>query len=402
MLSNTSFHVVGVSHHLASVEERERFAFTPAEAASLLQAQQVAGRSSLLLSTCNRCEIYWAGDEDLEAWFRSLAQARGAEESPHLLRYDGVDAVRHLFIVAAGLDSQILGETEILGQVRRAYDRARAAGTTTREMDLILSAALAAGRRVRSETVLGRHPASVSSAAVDLIAERWGAIGAREVVVLGAGEAAEGVLRALNEQGASRVTLLNRQPLRAKVLADAWGAAAGSWEELDRRLASADLLLVATAGARAVVSAAQLARATGPDRELWVMDLSVPRNVEPAARNVPRVHLLDLDDLQRLCCPAAGTASAALLEAERVLEDELARLGLSLRGKMVAPQLAELHRVGLELAEQESAWALARLESLSEADREVVRQMADRLVRRVLYPISRNLRENESGAWSSS
>jgi glutamyl-tRNA reductase len=218
--------------------------------------------------------------------------------------------------------------------------------------------------------------------------------------VLGAGEAAEGVLRALNEHGASRVTLLNRQPLRAKVLADAWGAAAGSWEELDRRLASADLLLVATAGARAVVSAAQLARATGPDRELLVMDLSVPRNVEPAARNVPGVHLLDLDDLQRLCCPAAGTASAALLEAERVLEEELARLGLSLRGKMVAPELAELHRVGLELAEQESAWALARLDSLSEADREVVRQMADRLVRRVLYPISRNLRENESGAGS--
>jgi glutamyl-tRNA reductase len=118
----------------------------------------------------------------------------------------------------------------------------------------------------------------------------------------------------------------------------------------------------------------------------------VPRNVDPAARSIPGVHLFDLDDLQRLCCPAAGAASAALDDAHQVIEDELARLGLSLRGKVVAEKLAELHRLGVELAEQETAWALARLEALSETDREVVRQMADRLVRRVLYPVSRNLR----------
>ncbi len=387
---------------MATVEERERFAFTTAEAAAMLRTQHEAARSAVLLSTCNRCELYWSGDEDLEPWFRDLARARGAASDLQLLRYDGRDAVRHLFIVTAGLDSQILGETEILGQVRRAYDTARAAGTTSRDMDVILSAALAAGRRVRSETLLGRHPASVSSAAVDLVGENWGEIGTREVVVLGAGEAAEGVLRALHEHGASKVTLLNRRAVRGKVLAEAWGAKSGGWEELEPRLKSADLLLVATAGARPVVSSDQLAKAAAHrrGRELFVMDLSVPRNVEPAARSVPGVRLFDLDDLQRLCCPAAGTASAALEEAERVIEDELVRLGLSLRGKVVAPKLAELHRRGIEMAEEESAWALARLDSLSDDDREVVRQMADRLVRRVLYPVSRNLRENESGAGS--
>ena len=381
---------------MATVEERERFAFTPAEVAALLQTRRQAAQSAVLLSTCNRCELYWDGDEDLEPWFRLLAHARGAPSDPQLLRYDGRDAVRHLFVVSAGLDSQILGETEILGQVRRAYDTARAAGTTTREIDVILSAALAAGRRVRCETLLGRHPASVSSAAVDLVIQGWGEIGAREVVVLGAGEAAEGVLRALHEHRASRVTLLNRRPVRAKVLAEAWGALAGSWEELESKLNSAALLLVATAGARPVVSADQLARAMAErsGRDLLVLDLSVPRNVEPAARNVPGVHLFDLDDLQRLCCPAAGAASAALDEAERVIDDELVRLGLSLRGKVVAPKLAELHRRGVEMAEEESAWALARLNSLSETDRDVVRQMADRLVRRVLYPVSRDLRSD--------
>jgi glutamyl-tRNA reductase len=390
-----SFHVVGLSHHMASVEQREPFAFSPAQIAALLDDQLQARRSALLLSTCNRCELYWSGDEDQEPWFRQVAKAQGAAASLQLERYDGLAAVRHLFVVTAGLDSQVLGETEILGQVRRAYDTARAAGTTTRDMDLILSAALAAGRRVRCETFLGRHPASVSSAAVDLMAERWGKVGAREVVVLGAGEAAEGVLRALHEVGASRVTLLNRRPARARVLAEAWGAQCGAWEQLPQKLEGADLLLVATGSSRPVVSAAQLSQsvASRPDRDLFVVDLSVPRNVDPAARGIPGLQLFDLDDLQRLCCPAAGTASAALDDAHQVIEDELVRLGLSLRGKAVAGKLAELHRLGVELAEQESAWALARLESLSEADRDVVRQMADRLVRRVLYPVSRDLRE---------
>ena len=386
---------------MATVEERERFAFSRSEVEALLARQRLARHPSLLLSTCNRCELYWAGDADLEPWFRDLAQARGPVSESPLVRHDGLAAVRHLFIVTAGLDSQILGETQILGQVRRAYDAARAAGTTTREMDLILSAALSAGRRVRAETMLGRHPASVSSAAVDLIADRWGAIGSRPVVVLGAGEAAEGVLRALNARGASNVTLLNHRPVRARALAEAWGASVAGWEELDQRIEQADLVLVGTASARPVLSRAQLARATSARAaQLVVMDLAVPRNVEPTARTITGIDLFDLDDLQRLCCPGAGAPSAALDEAERVMDDELVRLGLSLRSCHVAPKLAELHRRGVELAEQESSWALAQLGQLSEADSEVVRRMADRLVRRVLYPVSRNLRENESGAGS--
>jgi len=387
---------------MASVEERERYAFSGAEVEALLDTQRAAHRPSLLLSTCNRCELYWSGDYDLEPWFRDLARARAQASDPQLVRHHGLAAVRHLFVVTAGLDSQILGETEILGQVRRAYDAARAAGTTTREMDLILSAALSAGRRVRAETMLGRHPASVSSAAIDLITEQWNEIASRPVLVLGAGEAAEGVLRALNERGASNVILLNRRPIRARALAEAWGAGGAGWEELDQRIEQADLVLVATASARPVLSHVQLARAASlrPARPLVVMDLAVPRNVEPTARGITGIELFDLDDLQRLCCPAAGAPSAALEEAERVIDDELVRLGLSLRSRHVAPKLAELHRLGVEMAEQESSWALARLSELSEADREVVRRMADRLVRRVLYPVSRNFRQNESGAGS--
>ena len=374
---------------------REQFAFSGDELSALLTREHDAARTALILSTCNRCELYWAGDHDCGSWFDDLARTRGVTLTSPVSRLDGRDAVSHLFTVTAGLDSQILGETEILGQVRRAYDAARAAGTTTREMDAIFSAALSAGRRVRRETLLGRHPASVSSAAVELAAAEWGGgFGDRPVVVLGAGEAAEGVLRALHQRGATRVALVNRNPERAAVLAEAWGAEPHPWEGLRTRLAEADLLMVATAAAHPVIGAGDLFRvmAERQGRPLVVIDLAVPRNVEPAARSVRGLLLYDLDDLQRLCCPAAAAPAAALTDAERLLAEELVRLDELLRSRVAAPRLAELHKLGAQMAEQESAWALAQLDDLSEGERRIVREMADRLVRRVLFPVSRSMR----------
>ena len=394
MPPNLSFHVVGVSHHTASVQDRERFALSRADISAALAVLHQAGQSAVLLSTCNRCELYWTGPWDGVAWFHQLASERGGEPAHSLTRYEGMAAIRHLFLVSAGLDSQILGETEILAQVRRAYDAARAAGTTTREIDLIFSAALTSGRRVRQETLLGRHPSSVSSAAVDLVLKHWGDERDRQAILLGAGEAAEGVLRAFNQHGSVQVTLLSRHPDKARVLASAWGADVGTWDDLDQGLVDADLLMVATGSVRPVVTAAQLSRAATArnGRELLVVDLAVPRNVEPASRRIAGIRLFDLDDLQRLCCPAAGKILSGLAEAEGVIEDELFRLALNLRSRVAAPVLAELHRLSREMAEQESEWALAQLDTLSAAEREIVRKMADRLVRRVLYPVSQRIR----------
>jgi glutamyl-tRNA reductase len=399
VLRDLAFHVIGISHHTASVEVRERFAFTGAELAALLQQERQAGRSALLLSTCNRCELYWSGDDDLGPWFRGFARARGVSDAVALTRLDGLDAVRHLFSVTAGLDSQILGETEILGQVRRAYDTAGAAGTTTRQMDAVFSAALAAGRRVRRETALGRHPASVSSAAVGVAASYWGnGLGGRRAVVLGTGEAAEGVLRVLHEHGADGVTLVSRNPDRAMPLATAWGAECFGWGALGEVLCAADLLLVATAASRPVVSVGQLRTAVEGSRgELVVIDLAVPRNVEPAARSLRGVQLFDLDDLQRLCCPAAGAASAALAAAERLIEEEVARLDHAFRSRAAAPQLSELHRHGAHVAAQETAWALSQMAALGERERRIVRELAERVARRVLYPVSHAVRADENG-----
>jgi glutamyl-tRNA reductase len=396
-----SFHVVGVSHHTAGVEVREQFALTPGEAEAWLEAERLAGRSAVLLSTCNRCEVYWSGDHDLDRWFQDFARARGADQHHAVTRLDGSAAVRHLYSVAAGLDSQILGEHEILGQVRRAYQSARAAGTTDRLLDAVFVGALNAGRRVRRETMLGRHPTSVSSAAVDVAASVSEGLAGRRAALLGAGSVAEAVLRALLPHRLAGVAVVNRHPGRAQTLASAWGAAWAGWSDLDALLAAADVVFVSTASVRPVVSAALLEEAVAArrSRRVTVLDLSVPRNVEPSARAIAGVRLYDLDDLQQLRCPASGFSAPAIAEAEQLLRVEIEQLLRSIEAReAAAPRLAELHRIAAQLADEEAERALRDLGEPSERDRRVVREMAERLVRRVLYPVSRDIRANGSAA----
>jgi glutamyl-tRNA reductase len=392
-----SFHVVGVSHHTAGVEVREQFALTPGEAEAWLEAERLAGRSAVLLSTCNRCEVYWSGDHDLDRWFQDFARARGAGEHHAVTRLDGPAAVRHLYNVTAGLDSQILGEHEILGQVRRAYQTARAAGTTDRLLDAVFTGALSAGRRVRRETMLGRHPASVSSAAVDVASSVGGGLAGRRAVVLGAGSVAEAVLRALAPERLAGVAVVNRHVARAERVASAWGAVPAGWNDVEALLAAADVVFVSTSSTRPLLSAGMLADAVAavPSRRMTVLDLSVPRNVDPSARSVPGVRLYDLDDLQQLRCPGGGFSAPAIAEADQLLREEVEQLLRSIAVREAAsPRLAELHRMATRLADEEAERALRELGQLSERERQVVREMAERLVRRVLYPVSRDIRAN--------
>jgi glutamyl-tRNA reductase len=300
-----TFHLIGVSHQSASIRVREQLALIEAEVISWLERQAAAGRSNAVLSTCNRFEIYWSGGDDLEPWFREFARGHGVELDSAVNRLDGEAAVRHLFSVAAGLESQILGETEILGQVRRAR---LVAGTQGRDIDAVFRAAIAAGRRVRRETALGRHPASVSSAAVDVaLAGRLDCISAT-AVVLGAGEVADGVIRRLLERGVRRVTMVNRRPERAAALAVKWGVGSRHWVEVSATLRDADLLFVTTGAKHALVRAEDLAAAAlGRESDVVVLDLAVPRNVDPAARGLPGIQLFDLDDLRESAARRRGS-----------------------------------------------------------------------------------------------
>ncbi|MGH7515968.1 MAG: glutamyl-tRNA reductase [Gemmatimonadales bacterium] len=395
-----SAHLVGISHHTADVGVRERLALSADDMARRLEVEAAAGRSLILLSTCNRLELYWWGDADQEPHLRRLAAERGvALDCPLLYRRDGPAALRHLFTVAAGLDSQVVGELEILGQVRRAHQLAAAAGATTWELDLAFAAALAAGRRARRDTMLGRHPASVSGAALEHAARcLGGSLAGVLVLVLGAGEVAGGVLRALEGRGAARVAVLSRRRERGARLAAAVpgaNAQTAGWDRLADEMSAADLVFAAIGSRRPVLDAAALTRimASRPDRGLVVLDLGVPRNIEPAARDVAGVRLFDLDDLRLQHCPAVGPAAPALEEVGRILERELARLDRALHRRAASPELAELHRFGAVLAREEAERALAELGALSEEKSAVVRRMAERLARRLLYPASRTMWE---------
>jgi glutamyl-tRNA reductase len=386
-----------VSHHTADVGLRGRLALVPEETVDWLERERDAGRTLVLLSTCNRFELYWWGDDDQDRRLRAIAAARGFTLHPSAVYHrDGAPAVRHLFTVAAGLDSQVFGESEILGQVRRAHELAQKSGSSCWQLDAVFCAAVGAGRRVRHETSLGRHPASVSSAALAHAKLCWnGSLEGRSILVLGAGEAAEGVLRALEHEAVGPVTVLNRTAERAHALAATWEAGSADWEDLSSALARADVLCAATASPEPVVTAAMLeaALAVRGGRPIVVLDLAVPRNVEPAARDVAGVRLFDLDDLRLQHCPVTTGIAPAIDQAERILREEFVRFRAALRSRAAAPHLAELHRLGERLAEEEAERALAELESLSEREREVVRQMAGRLTRRLLYPASKAIRE---------
>ncbi len=369
----------------------------------LLEREAAAGGSAVLLSTCNRCELYWWGTEDREPDFRALAAERDRGLIQGVVRRDGPAAVRHLFRVTAGFESQVFGEGEIYQQVRRSLELSRSAGAFNQELEFIFSGALTAGRRVRQETPLGRHPASVSGAAVHFAAiHLGGTLVGRRVLVLGAGEAAEGVLRGLTRGTPEHVTVINRDQVRARSLADAWNLTdVRSWEALKAALLEADLVIAATAAPRPVVTADLLADvvAARGTRPLLLIDLCVPRNIAPDAAELAGVTLVDLDGLQAQFCPVGdgrectGLAAATLAQAELIVEEELARLSATLRARTVGPRLAELHRLGAQLAEEEVARALEALDGLSPEDRQVVRTMAERLVRRVMYPLSQAVRE---------
>ncbi len=397
MPTTLPFHLVGVSHHTADVSLRGKLSLSPDETLDWLEQERKAGRALIVVSTCNRFELYWWGDDDQDRRLRAMAAQRGVDLDPSIIYHrDGAPAVRHLFAVAAGLDSQVFGESEILGQVRCAHELAYQAGATRWELDAVFCAALGAGRRVRRETTLGRHPASVSSAALAHAKLCWGgSLEGRSVLVLGAGEVAEGVLRALEHEPVGPVTVVNRTAERAHVLATAWDAEAGKWGALPVALQHADVVCAATAAPQPIVSSAMLeaAMATRAGRPVVVLDLAVPRNVEFAARDVPGVRLFDLDDLRLQHCPVTSGIAPAIDHADRILREEYVRFRAALRSRAAAPHLAELHRLGAQLAQEEANRALAELETLSDEEREIVRRMASRLTRRLLYPASKAIRE---------
>jgi glutamyl-tRNA reductase len=298
---------LGASHKTAPIALRERIALTESEVEPLLH--ELTGHDSIgeavALSTCNRTELYLMVRDPVEAEsavISLLARRAGMRPTELILGAYGLrncDAARHLYRVASGLDSMIVGEAEVQGQVKRAYETALAARTTGSMTNKLFRAALATGKRVRTETAISAGRASVASVAVDAARDALGDLAQRRVLILGAGETAELTAQALHDQGVTTMFVANRRRHRAIALAQRFGGASGSFDALPGELARADIVVASTSSPHAILGAHEIGLVAGErgGRPLLLIDLAVPRDIDPACAELPGVTVLDIDGL---------------------------------------------------------------------------------------------------------
>jgi glutamyl-tRNA reductase len=396
---------VGLNQNSAPVAVRERLAFVPGELPRALDGLRNHVAEGFILSTCNRIEIYGlAGHADSGAQLlgRFLAEARGFppdELRPLLYAHGHEAAVAHLFRVASGMDSMVVGEGEVLSQVRAALDAAQTAGTLGPVLRRLGSAAVGAGKRVRAQTAIGRNPLSVVTLALQAAAAHGRPASGASIVVLGAGETAETVLRHLAHAAPRRVTVASRRFERAAALAEQYGVVCVRMDDLTDALADADIIIGCTSAPDLVVPAAAIsaARPSGTT-ELLCLDLGVPRDIDPAVLGLPGVTLIDLDELQAAADANRARRTLEVEHAEVVVAAEVERFMEWWRSRQVVPTIAALRAYAADVRDTEIAHALARLGDLSPRDAFVVRALAQRIVGKLLHRPLSVLKADAEGA----
>jgi len=394
---------LGASHKTAPVEVRERIALTEAAAERFMR--ELVGeepiQEAVVLSTCNRTELYLVVGDPVEAETVVLGQlARRAGVRPTEL-LEGVyslrncDAARHLYRVTSGLESMVVGEAEVQGQVKRAYEAALAAQSTGPMTNKLFRAALATGKRVRTDTGISAGRGSVASVAVDAAREALGDLRSRHVLIIGAGETAEGTARALHEQGVRTMFVANRRRERAIALAQRFGGSTVAFDALPHELAHADIVVASTSSPHQILGAEELALVV-PERAgrpLLLIDLAVPRDIDAACAELPGVTLYDVDDLQAQVARHQLVRRTEARRAEGIVEEEIQSFAGWLGSLEVMPTLSALRSradavVSGLLAENEGRW-----ESLSPADRERVELLARTAVSRLLHEPTLRVRQ---------
>lgn len=390
--------VVGIGHRTAPVEIRERIAYGAEEVPAALDAVCAAAgvREALLLSTCNRTEFYLAGDAPVSAdavW--AMLDARlgetGSIASRGYVHHDK-DAIAHLFRVTSGMDSMVLGEAQIHGQVRRAWEVGR--GTAGAVLHRVFQTALQVGGRVRSETSLGRGAASVSSAAVLLARQIFGSLAGRRVMVLGAGDMAELALECLTSEGVRAAVVANRTFERATELAERHGARAMHYDQCWSELRDVDVLLCSTAAPRTIVHQEHIAPALAGrgSRPLCILDIALPRDVDSAVGELDGVYLYDLDDLQSVVTSNLARRLKELPTAEQLVIEETQRLWDWVAGLVAVPVLTGMRSQLDVVRERELAELLRRLPELGAAERETIEHFSRTLMNKFLHEPTVRLR----------
>jgi glutamyl-tRNA reductase len=404
--------MVGCSHRHSSLSVRERLTFTPEQAVDALAAWRVTHpeHEAVLISTCNRVELYAAATESsapldppaLTHFLTDFHNVPIAEARQELTDLQGSDVIRHLFRVAASLDSMVLGEAQILSQVKQAYELANQIGSAGPVTHGCFQSAIRVARRVASETDLHRYRVSIPSVAVGEVASRvFERFDDKHVLVIGAGKMARETLRYLGDAGARKITVLNRDFERAKSLATEWRGEAAPWDELHARLIKADLVVSTTGADRHIVTLydfrERVSRAR-QQRPLFVLDLAMPRDFDPAIGDELGVYLYGIDDLQEACAQNRQARASSLPAAEQIIETEVRAFMADTHHRASGPVIARF-REGLENVQAAELTRLyAKLPKLDERSRREIQKFADRLVAKMLHPPLESLRhESQSG-----
>ncbi len=395
--------VVGVSYKSAPVAVRERVAIAGEERDRVLAElrDENAIREAIVVSTCNRVEVYAAGDDEMRAVEHAKhvlsARVPGEDLRPYLYDRKGIDAVKHVFRVASSLDSLVVGEPQILGQVKEAFEAAVACETVGGVLSRCLTRAFHVAKRVRSETALGAGQVSVASVAVDLAKTIYSDLSGHEVLLLGAGEIAESAARALKAAGATRILIANRSFEKAEALASQIeGASPRSLAELPTLLEHADVVLVSTGAAGFVVTreiaAAAVKRRRG--RPLFFVDVAVPRNVDPRVHDLNNCYRYDIDDLEQIVADGLKERRAEADAAERLVTGEVDQYIAFARQLEVTPTIVALReRVRATLGAELERTLAGRLKHLPDEDRKALGIMLDAAANKILHAPTRALKQ---------
>ena len=398
-----NIYCLGLNHTNTPVKLREQLSLNEDAIRSAL-ARLACGHSFpsiaelVIISTCNRIEFYAASSQlafaDLEAFLSDVCDVPINQFRHHSYQYKTLDAVRHLFEVAAGLDSLVIGEPQILGQIVRALELSRGQNMVGPVLNRLFESAIHAGKRARTETSISRNPASVSSLAASLAERVVHPLNEAQIVILGAGEMAELAVEALRKRGANRILVVNRTSGACSCHRDRWDAQITTFEYLESAVASADILISSTGAPHTILSAEMVRQAmlTREQRPLFLIDIAVPRDIDSDAANIPHVKLYDIDNLNAKLEGALAGRMAEVPQVKCILEEEILEFAEYLSSLDMLPIIADMRQQAEVIRQVELHKTLRRLPDLTEAERTHIEVMTQALVKKLLHAPTHRLR----------
>lgn len=401
--------LTGLNHRTAPVEVRERLAFEEQAIPEALDRlrQRPGLLEGMILSTCNRVEVAVTAEEEADAGSAVegfLAEARSVDRaivSPHLYRYQGPDAIRHLFRVASSLDSMIVGEPQILGQMKAAYAVAKEHGAintaTGGFLDQVVTKAFNVAKRVRSETEIGESAVSVSYAAVTLAKEIFGSLKGQRVLVVGAGKMALSAVRHLRRSGVEEILVTNRTRERAAALAEEVGGRVIDYERFHEALPEVDILLASSGATNFIVTWDEMRAAISKrrNRPMFLIDIAVPRNIEPSVNELDNVFLYDIDDLGKVVDSNLKGRLGVAEQAELIIGEEVTRLMSRLKAREASPAIAQIREQVEQWRTAEVKRAFAKLNSLTPEQEETIEEMMRRFSNKLLHQLMTEMRNSK-------